>query len=178
MPVEQCAECGFDGRDWTDEAAIDAVSELGARWAEAVAGLPPGELQRRPIPRTWSIAEYANHVREVLFAMRFVLDSAVNEPGIDLGFPPEPEFALEPLLVDVPMAISGIEGGAAALANRLRELTDGSWQTIAVIGADEVDAHWICRHALHDADHHLGDVARLREALGSSRPPGSSSLPF
>ena len=97
--------------------------------------------------------------------MRFVLDSAVNESGIDLGLSPEPEFASEPLLIDVQMALSGIEREANELANRLRELTEGSWGAIAVIGADEVDAHWICRHAVHDARHHLGDVARLREAI-------------
>ncbi|MHB8438323.1 MAG: DinB family protein [Acidimicrobiales bacterium] len=113
MPVEHCAECGFDGRDWTDEEAIYAVSKLGTRWAEAVAGLVPSELQRRPIPGTWSIAEYANHVREVLFAMRFVLDSAENEPGVDLVVPPESEFSFEPLMVDVPIAVSGIEQEAA-----------------------------------------------------------------
>jgi hypothetical protein len=165
MPSEHCDECGFDSGDWSDEEAIDAVSQLGARWAEAIAGLRPEEVQRRPIPGTWSTAEYANHVREVLFAMRFVLDSAVNEPGVDLGLPPEPEFASEARLIDVKMALKGIESEANELANRLREVTEGSWGATAVIGADAVDAHWICRHAVHDARHHLGDVAQLREVL-------------
>ena len=29
----------------------------------------------------WSIAEYADHVREVLFGMRFVLDTALTFDG-------------------------------------------------------------------------------------------------
>jgi len=29
----------------------------------------------------WSIAEYADHVRRVLFGMRFLLDTAVTQPG-------------------------------------------------------------------------------------------------
>jgi S-adenosylmethionine-dependent methyltransferase len=38
---EHCAECGFEGESWSDEAALDAISDLGAPWAEAVAGLEP-----------------------------------------------------------------------------------------------------------------------------------------
>jgi hypothetical protein len=35
-----------------------------------------------------------------------------------------------------------------------------------VIVADEaVDLHWIARHAVHDATHHLQDVTRLRANL-------------
>jgi hypothetical protein len=166
MPSEHCAACGFDSGDWTDEAAIAALSAIGTRWAEAIAGLEPDALQRRPIPGTWSIAEYTDHVREVLFAMRFVLDSAVGDPGIDLGVPPEPAFSPEPVPVDVEVALGGIRREAGELVHRLGELTYTSWEATAVIGGDEVDVHWICRHAVHDAHHHLLDVARLRAALG------------
>jgi hypothetical protein len=43
----------------------------------------------------WSIAEYVDHVREVLFGMRFLLDTAVHDPGTDLAEPPEPSFEPE-----------------------------------------------------------------------------------
>jgi hypothetical protein len=32
MPVERCSECGFDGDDWTDAAALDAIGELPERF--------------------------------------------------------------------------------------------------------------------------------------------------
>jgi DinB superfamily len=166
MAVERCEECGFVGEDWSDDAALEEISRLPVRWYQAVAGLKAGELLHRPIPEMWSIGEYADHVREVLFAMRFVLDSALEQPGVDLGEAPEPEFAPTPRLIDVALALTGIEREARALRARLGELPETSWRSTAVIGADEVDAHWICRHAVHDASHHLGDVRRLRSALG------------
>lgn len=162
---EKCERCGFDGEAWSDAASIEAIGFLGVRWAAAVADLQPDQLERRPLPGTWSIAEYTDHVREVLFAMRFVLDSAINEPGIDLGAPPEPEFSAVPRLIDIQTALDGISGEAGALQQRLQELSPPLWSATAKVGNDEVDAHWICSHAVHDADHHLGDVRRLRAAL-------------
>jgi len=165
MPVERCAECGFDSAGWSDEAAVEAIGQLPAQWVDAVAGLGSDEVQRRVIPEMWSIAEYTDHVREVLFGMRFVLDSAVDQPGIDLGDAPEPEFAAEPRAIDIGAALSGIDREARALRDRLAELLESSWSSTAMVGGAEVDAHWLCRHAVHDATHHLGDVSRLRKAL-------------
>jgi len=165
MPVERCAECGFDSEIWSDQAAVDAIGRLSTQWADASAGLVSDELQRRPIPEMWSIAEYTDHVREVLFAMRFVLDSAVNQPGIELGDAPEPEFPAVPRAIDVRVALSGLDREAKALRDRLVELSDSSWSSTAVVGADELDAHRITRHAVHDATHHLRHVIRLRDAL-------------
>jgi hypothetical protein len=122
MPVERCRECAFDSEAWTDDGAIEAISHLGTRWAEAIAGLPLEELQRRPISDMWSIVEYADHVREVLFAMRFVLDSAVADPGIDLGTAPETEFMAVPRLIDPQAALEGVTREASILRDRLREL--------------------------------------------------------
>jgi len=81
VTVERCNESGFDAEDWSDASTITAREGLPARWTEAVAGLTTDELQRRPISQMWSIAEYADHVRGVLFGMRFLLDTAVTQPG-------------------------------------------------------------------------------------------------
>ncbi len=165
MQTEQCAECGFDGSGWTDEAAIQAVERLGPSWAAAVAGLEPQDLGRRPVTDRWSIAEYADHVREVLFSLRFVVDSAVQDPGIDLGAAPTPEFADSPKEIDVPAALEGIGREARLLSSRLRALPPESWSATAVIDGEPIDLHWLSRHAVHDATHHLGDVTRLRACL-------------
>jgi hypothetical protein len=165
VPVERCDECGFDSEEWTDEAALDAIGRLPAQWTDAIAGLDSDEFHRRPIPRMWSIGEYTDHVREVLFAMRFLLDSAVTQPGSDLGDAPEPEFSAVARVLDMRVTLSGLEREAKALGDRLIELAKPSWSCTAIVGGDELDAHWICRHAVHDATHHLGDVRRLRTEI-------------
>lgn len=169
MAVERCDECGFDGDEWTDDRALDAIAELPARWKTAISNIDPVEAQRRPIPGMWSILEYADHVREVLFGMRFVLDSAVAQPGVDLGEAPEPRFEPTPRDVDRGAALEGIMRGAESLRRRLRNLSQLEWESRAVVGDDEVDGHWICRHAVHDATHHLMDIERLRVALAGDR---------
>lgn len=168
MPAEHCDECGFDGDRWTSEAAVAAIAALPDRWSDATRGLSPSEACRRPIASTWSVSEYADHVREVLFAMRFVLDSAVASPGVDLGLAPEPAFDPEPRALVLTDALDGLRREATALADRLQTLTVDEWTHEASIGDDEVDAHWICRHAVHDATHHLMDIGRVRSALSAT----------
>ena len=81
MSAEQCGECGFDSEDWSDTGTIAAIERLPSQWAAAVAGLTPGDQLRRPVHQMWSMAEYADHVREVLFGMRLLLDTAISQPG-------------------------------------------------------------------------------------------------
>jgi hypothetical protein len=65
--IERCELCGFDGRAWSDTAALARIADLPRLWTDALGGLSAQQLQRRPLPRTWSVAEYADHVREMLF---------------------------------------------------------------------------------------------------------------
>ena len=163
--VERCDQCRFDGDDWDDASATRAVAGLPGLWVDKLAGLTPEELLRRPIPEMWSIAEYTDHVREVLFAMRFLLDTAVQQPGTDLGAAPESRFDPEPRLVDVEDALAGTDREATALHDRLAGLPPAAWSSLVIVDGNERDAHWIVRHAVHDATHHLGDVDRLRGVL-------------
>jgi hypothetical protein len=164
-PAEVCAECGFDGRRWTDGDAVSAISDLPTRWSDAVAGLTDGDLQRRPIPTMWSIAEYVDHVREVLFGMRFLLGTAVHDPGTDLGEPPEPSFEPQPRAIDIDVALAGLSHEAEQLAGALVDTPPAAWTSKVIVSGDELDLHWIARHGVHDPTHHLRDVSRLRVAL-------------
>ena len=113
----------------------------------------------------WSVAEYADHVREVLFGMRFLLDTAISQPGTDLGDSPTPQFASEPRKIDVETALGGIEHEARSLSQQLAGLSSRDWSLTVIIDGASVDPHWIARHVVHDATHHLLDIGRLRSAL-------------
>ena len=165
MPAERCDRCGFDGDDWDDATAIEAVVGLPARWVEALSGVSSDDSHRRPIADMWSIAEYTDHVREVLFGMRFLLDVAVAQPGADLGEAPEPRFEHEPRAIDADGALAGIDLEAVSLRDRLSALPPSAWSSVVLVDGKEVDPRWIVRHAIHDATHHLLDVERLRGEL-------------
>jgi hypothetical protein len=162
MPVERCAQCGFDSTDWSDAEAVDAIAQLPDRCTAAIDGLDDADLQRRPIPDSWSIAEYLDHMRETTFGMRFLLATALETPGTDLGEPPVSPFDPEPRRVDVPAALGGLRAQAEQLHDELAQLPAPAWDATVVIGGETVDGHWIARHAVHDATHHLIDIARLR----------------
>jgi hypothetical protein len=164
-PVEVCGDCGFDGGAWTDADAVSAISELPGRWSDAVAGLTGADLQKRPIPTMWSIAEYVDHVREVFFGMRFLLDTAVNDPGSHLGEPPEPTFEPEPRAIDINIALAGLSDEAEQLGDALTNTPPPTWTSTVIVSGDVLDLHWVARHAVHDSTHHLRDVSRLRAEL-------------
>ncbi len=165
MSVERCVECGFDSDEWSDAGAIATIKDLPLRWTEAVAGLTPTDQLRRPDDQMWSIAEYTDHVREVLFGMRFLLDTAISQPGIDLGPSPSPQFASQPRRIDVQAALDGIDHEAFSLSQQLSKLSADDWLLTVMFDGSSVDPHWIARHIVHDATHHLLDIARLRSAL-------------
>jgi hypothetical protein len=165
VDFERCDECGFNGEEWSDEAAISAIGGLPTRFASAVIGLGPDDLLRRPVDSQWSIAEYADHVREVIFGMRFLLDIAVTQPGTDLGEPPSSPFDRDPRQIDIDAALVGIEREVTSLLNTYSELSPNEWVSIVTLDGANVDPHWIVRHAVHDPTHHLLDIERLRLAL-------------
>jgi hypothetical protein len=165
VDFERCDECGFNGEEWSDAAAISAIEDLPTRFADVVAGLSSEGLLRRPVDGQWSIAEYADHVREVLFGMRFLLDIAVTQPGIDLGESPFSPFEPEPRLIDIDAALVGIEREVSSLLTTFSELSPNEWYSIVTLDGASVDAHWIVRHAVHDSTHHLLDMEHLRLAL-------------
>lgn len=163
--VERCRERGFDGATWSDAGAILAIGGLPARFTAATDGLADRGAHGRPVADRWSIAEYVDHVRETLFGMRFVLSIALDAPGTDLGDPPVSRFEPEPRVLDLPAALDGLRAQAEQLHSQLRGFATPDWDATVVVGADTVDVHWIARHAVHDATHHLGDIERLRTVL-------------
>ena len=168
MNAEGCTECGFDGSAWSDAKALEQVALLPELWAQAIGGITPSDLNRRSIGGMWSIGEYTDHVRETIFGMRFVLDMALQEPGVNLGEPPEPRFDPEPRQVDIERALADFSSEVQALVAALTAAAD-RWGSTAIVGGNEVDIHWVVRHALHDVTHHLGDVRRLSDALSETR---------
>ena len=113
----------------------------------------------------WSIAEYTDHVREVLFGMRFLLDAALTQPGTDLGESPPQQFASRPRQIDIEAALDGIDHEASSLSQQLSGLSSHDWFLTVRFDGTSVDPHWIACHAVHDATHHLLDIVRLCSAL-------------
>jgi MOSC domain-containing protein YiiM len=164
--AEQCEECSFDGDRWRDEDALSTLPIVAALWSEYLVDIAPELVQTRARAGEWSIAEYTDHVREVLFAMRFLLGTALAEPERDLGEAPTPRFSEQVRTIDIGRALAGVHEESNALARELGEIDPRDWGTGVVVDGERVDLRWIGRHAVHDVLHHLHDIARIRDRLG------------
>jgi len=67
LPSEsfRCADCAISYEEIDVEAALASIATLPDAFRDAIARLSRERVQRRVPPRTWSILEYACHVRDV-----------------------------------------------------------------------------------------------------------------
>lgn len=159
MP-EQCEQCGFDGGRYDDGALTSAIRDLGPQWRSAVDGAGD-ERGMRPAPEVWSALEYAAHTRDVLALHAFGVEQAITTD--------EPVFpAVEPGLVDeAAKSYAGEDPKAvvAALDTEAHRLVAAApdpsqWTRGLTLGDERRTVRELLEHALHDAVHHLDDVAR------------------
>lgn len=166
--VERCSECGFDGGTTTTPEAILILSELPDWWAAVIMGVSTTDLGSRPIIGMWSIAEYTDHVREVAFGMRFVLDTAIQSPGLDLGESPTPIFTEAPQPISTAAALDRFRSEIEHLVDSLQGLSPEQQRGTVTIDGSVVNSDWVVRHAVHDITHHIGDIQRLKQALSAA----------
>ncbi|RYV51967.1 DinB family protein [Pengzhenrongella frigida] len=153
-----CPECGFVAAD-VDPAAIGStVRSLAPRWRAA---LERPDARVRPEPATWSVVEYAAHVRDVnrIFATRLHAMLATADPVFanwdqDATARADRYDLQEPAAVAAELAVA-----AAAMADdfdavrpdqldRTGRRSNGSRFTVRTLG----------QYYLHDVVHHLRDI--------------------
>ncbi len=165
-PLETCDECGFDAAQWNRQDTVNTIRYLPVLARHAVAGLSPELASQRPTPAVWSIAEYTEHLREMVFGNRFMIDLALENPGVDLGAAPDNPDEREE--VSLEEAVSGLTDELTQLWDRVRQLADEQWAVHAVLDGEAKDVDWVARHVVHDQLHHMGDIARIRHRLGDA----------
>ncbi|MEU9128546.1 DinB family protein [Kitasatospora sp. NPDC048540] len=155
-----CADCGLDTPAVDPEAVAGMVRVNAAAWVDLLAG-DPAELRRRPDPQTWSLLEYACHVRDVfrLFEIRLGLMLDQDDPA----FPNwnQDDTAVEDRYAEQDPARVAVElaEAAAVLAGSFEQVGGAQWQRT---GARSDGARFtvasFAQYLIHDPVHHLHDV--------------------
>ncbi|MHB8619922.1 MAG: DinB family protein [Chloroflexota bacterium] len=123
-------------------------------------------LRTRPRPEAWSALEYTCHARDVLLVQRERLYVALVEDGPSFA----PMYREQRARLaryneqDVERAATEIGVAAEMIAGAFTALDDEQWQRRLVYNFPspaERTVAWLARHTLHEAEHHLGDVARV-----------------
>lgn len=155
---ERCPECGLD-------AGTVPVTEIGAlvratvpRWRAA---LGRAGARRRPSPGTWSVTEYAAHVRDVCHVMAGRLTLMLTEDAPSFPDWDQDAAALAGRYAELePAAVADeLAAAVAAVAERFDGVTpadhdrpglrsNGSRFTVVTLG----------QYFWHDVAHHLHDV--------------------
>jgi SAM-dependent methyltransferase len=153
-----CPECGFEAERVTVDRLGEVVRDNATSW-EAVLAAP--DVAVRPAPGTWSVLEYACHVRDVhrIFDQRVGLMLDEDDPR----FPnwDQDETAVEERYGEQDPAVVSVEllDAAAAVADRYESVPPDAWSRRGFrSNGSEFTVESIGRYHLHDIVHHLYDV--------------------
>jgi hypothetical protein len=169
--VTQCPECSFVYEDIPTEEVSGRIKDLGWRYREALTGVDPELAARRPDPQTWSAAEYACHVRDVLLIQRerVVLARVETKPGFARMYRDERvpicRYGSDPLEV----VLDQLAMAAEMCATVFRDLDEAAWSRLMIYNfpnPTDRDVAWLGRHTIHEGEHHLADVHKV---LGESQ---------
>ena len=173
---ETCDQCGFDGARWSTGDLAHAFSYIPFRAAYTLEGLPGDVPGRRLRADTWSMLEYLDHVRTVVWGHRFIVDIAGQDPGIDLGTPDELPFEAEVAQLDRDAVGDALHEECLAMETTLEVLSPSDWTRSVVIGGRSITVAGAVGHAMHDATHHMHDLGRLRVGFGHGAGPDRGRL--
>jgi hypothetical protein len=163
MEHEHCAECGFDGSQYSDEALLAAIRDLGPSW-KALLGDAGTHLRVRPGPGVWSAIEYAAHSRDITALHAFGVRQALTQD--EPSYPPiESDELIETAAAtygdaDPDQVGAELENQASELARLATDAGSDAWSRGLTIGGERTDIRRLLEHALHDSLHHVDDVQR------------------
>lgn len=157
--MDVCEGCGLDRDAITADEVIPRIRAGLSGFLGVLAPGSPG-LSRRPGPGVWSVLEYSAHVRDVLLNQREGIIVALveaepvkqrmyREQRVDLGM-----YALE----TAAEISQGIEAAGRLFTNTFAILTPEQLTRTAIYFGQPRTLRWVGAQAVHEVEHHLGDV--------------------
>jgi DinB superfamily len=165
-----CADCGMSYADTDLESAVTALRGLPGEVRAAVLAVPDAHRRIRPEPGTWSVAEYACHVRDVFatFTVRLHRISTEDVPALEPMFADLRAERFRYNDCDLDAVLGELDAHVAGFLDEIAGTT--GWDRTATRRPDELrTARWLVRHGLHEGRHHVRDIV----AVGSAVSAGS-----
>ncbi len=167
--MDRCEECGYD-YDMLDRRDLSkTIRTFGPRYAAAI-DRDEAELRAHPIEGSWSIIEYACHMRDVMRAQRERVAMALAEDEPTFPSMRREERAVEERYNEQsPSEVAAeLTTAAEAFADAINALDEVGWQRTGVYSWPDKrprTLEWVARHTIHEGEHHLMDIDRLVAAL-------------
>ena len=157
-----CDRCGLDYPRVTVDDVVRAIQVLPEQLRTAVDAVAPLARRQRPAPFSWSVAEYACHVRYVLVSSTIRLHRGRTEsaPAVDPMFNDLRAELFAYNQADLSAVLAEVTAVAAGLRAEISRMTEADWNRVVLRQPGEQrTTRWLARQALHEGVHHLADIA-------------------
>jgi hypothetical protein len=161
-----CADCAMSYPDTEPEAAVAALRSVPAEVRAAALAVPDARRRVRPDPATWSVVEYACHVRDVFaaFTIRLHRISTEDVPALEPMFADLRAVRFRYNDADLDGVLAELDAHVAGFLDEVAATT--GWDRTATRRPGELrTARWLVRHALHEARHHTRDITAVGQAV-------------
>jgi hypothetical protein len=163
-----CGSCSLAYAQITVDDAVQAIQALPEQLRAAVDAVPSTFRRQRPDPSTWSVAEYACHLRDVLISTTIRLHRArtENAPAVDPMFNDLRAALFGYNEADLTAVLEETAAAAAGLCAEISRMNGPDWDRVVLRQPGEQrTTRWLVRQAAHEGLHHLADIAAVRASL-------------
>jgi hypothetical protein len=167
-----CGGCGFDYEDLPVDEVPGVLRGFAASYRAALQGSDDEAVRARPAPGVWSALEYACHVRDLLLVQRERLVQAQVAERPSLA-PMSRDDRVAICAYDAQPAnevVDQLEMAAGLLALALEAVGPDGWRRELLYNFPAPmarDVGWVGIHTVHECVHHLHDIERGLDVLGS-----------
>jgi hypothetical protein len=161
-----CAACAMSYAGTGLDAAAQALRSVPADVRGAALAVPEVHRRVRPDPATWSVVEYACHVRDVFasFTIRLHRISTEDVPALEPMFADLRAVRFRYNDTDLDAVLAELDLHVAGFLDEIAVTT--GWDRTATRRPGELrTARWLVRHGLHEARHHTNDIAAVGRAV-------------
>lgn len=144
------------------------VGSFPGRYRRTLAGLQREDLRQRPEPGTWSILEYACHVRDVYDVYTYRVKRGITEENPVLEPMNNDRRAVLERYNDQDSreVLDALAGQAGQFAAQAALITPDQYsRTVTRSTGEERTILWLLRQAAHEGLHHHYDIELIRERL-------------
>lgn len=161
---ESCDECGFASSLWTQQDAIETLSTAG-HLGRVSADVTPELANTRPHPTMWSIAEYLDHMSNVIEMIARGAQVAVRSPGSRVEMPPESSVSSDVVEFELDVVLKRLMDAGVEASAVFRAIKGAEREAELHVGYDLWTPSTMLLHLCHDLTHHLMDIGRIRSRL-------------
>ncbi len=157
-----CAVCGFQWSAISASQIPQRVKAATDSFIDVVLAAGP-KVDKRPAPERWSILEYGAHLRDVLISIRErIVTASIEDEPTGGAIHREERVSLGFYKLDSPADVASELAALSALFVRTFRALPPSFGTrefvYSPVTPAKVTILWAGAQALHECEHHLGDI--------------------